>query len=69
MWRAAIRARAAIVTVTSYNEWHEGTQIEPARGGYDGAYGTAGREAERAYLDRTALWAARFRQAPAVLGQ
>ena len=31
MWRGAIRARADMVTVTSYNEWHEGTQIEPAR--------------------------------------
>ena len=31
MWRAAIRAGADGVTITSYNEWHEGTQIEPAR--------------------------------------
>src|SRR5204863_5104136 len=30
MWRAAIRAGADRVTITSYNEWHEGTQIEPA---------------------------------------
>jgi hypothetical protein len=30
-WRAAIAARAERVTITSYNEWHEGTQIEPAR--------------------------------------
>ena len=30
MWRGAIRAAADIVTITSYNEWHEGTQIEPA---------------------------------------
>ena len=28
MWRGAIEAGADIVTVTSYNEWHEGTQIE-----------------------------------------
>jgi glycoprotein endo-alpha-1,2-mannosidase len=65
MWRAALRARADLVTITSYNEWHEGSQIEPARAhgpyrGYDGAYGLAGRAAERAYLDRTALWSARF---------
>jgi hypothetical protein len=63
MWRAAIRAGASIVTVTSYNEWHEGTQIEPARGGYDGAWGKVGRAAERAYLERTAHWSARFRAA------
>jgi Glycosyl hydrolase family 99 len=30
MWQAAIDARADRVTITSYNEWHEGTQIEAA---------------------------------------
>src|SRR5205085_3676455 len=30
MWQAAIDAGADRVTITSYNEWHEGTQIEPA---------------------------------------
>ncbi len=30
MWKAAIRSGADLVTITSYNEWHEGTQIEPA---------------------------------------
>jgi glycoprotein endo-alpha-1,2-mannosidase len=30
MWLAAIRARPDRITITSYNEWHEGTQIEPA---------------------------------------
>jgi len=30
MWKAAIRAGADRITITSYNEWHEGTQIEPA---------------------------------------
>jgi glycoprotein endo-alpha-1,2-mannosidase len=67
MWRAAISAGADVVTVTSYNEWHEGTQIEPARrrlgfGGYDGAWGLRGAAAEHAYVDRTAYWAARFRR-------
>jgi glycoprotein endo-alpha-1,2-mannosidase len=66
MWTAALRARADVVTVTSYNEWHEGTQIEPARAqsgyaSYDGAWGRRGRDAQRAYLDRTAEWTARFR--------
>jgi glycoprotein endo-alpha-1,2-mannosidase len=72
MWRSAIRSDADGVTITSYNEWHEGTQIEPARptlGGnaatasfqsYDGAYGLRGLAAERAYLDRTSYWSATF---------
>ena len=70
MWAAALAARPERVTITSYNEWHEGTQIEPARpshaadgaryADYEGAYGARGRAAQRAYLDRTAYWAARF---------
>jgi hypothetical protein len=64
MWRAAVRAGADVVTITSYNEWGEGTQIEPAgRGGryesYDGAYGLRGRAAQRAYITRTAFWTTR----------
>ena len=66
MWRGAVRSRADLVTITSYNEWHEGTQIEPARPGrrgyqcYDGAWGLRGHAAETAYLDRTAYWVRRF---------
>ena len=68
MWRAAVVAGADIVTVTSYNEWHEGSQIEPAatpaRGsryaGYEGAWGLHGVRAADAYLARTALWVQRF---------
>jgi len=61
MWRAALSAGADLVTITSYNEWGEGTQIEPAgRGGryesYSGAYGLSGRGAARAYIKRTAYW-------------
>ena len=70
MWRTAVRAKADVVTITSYNEWQEGTQIEPARTqvervGYEGAWGRHGMPAQRAYLDATARWVARFR-APAV---
>jgi len=68
MWHGAVRAKADQVTITSYNEWHEGTQIEPARSdrsgyeSYDGAWGRHGRAAETAYLDRTAFWVKRLTQ-------
>jgi len=68
LWRGAIKAGADVVTVTSYNEWHEGTQVEPARSGrrgyesYDGAWGKHGAAAESAYLDRTAYWTDRLRR-------
>lgn len=62
MWTAALAANPDEVTITSFNEWHEGTQIEPARpergyASYDGAYGLRGAAAEGAYLLRTAFWA------------
>jgi glucose/arabinose dehydrogenase/PKD repeat protein len=60
------------VSVTSFNEWHEGSSIEPASGTppagfgyqtYEGAYGKTGAAAETAYLDRTAYWVEQFRLA------
>ena len=40
MWRGAVRAHTDLVTITSYNEWHEGTQIEPAQAGRRGTRAT-----------------------------
>jgi glycoprotein endo-alpha-1,2-mannosidase len=76
MWRTAIAAGADRVTITSFNEWHEGTQIEPAAMagrhgafrylGYNGAYGMRGASAENAYLDRTRYWSGVFRSTSAL---
>ncbi len=51
-WQAALDRKADIVIVTSWNEWFEGSQIEPSQ-----KYGSL-------YLDLTRDYAARF-QAPA----
>jgi hypothetical protein len=65
MWTAALASSPDAVTITSYNEWGEGTQIEPARPrhgyrDYRGAWGLTGTAASDAYLDRTTYWTARF---------
>jgi hypothetical protein len=71
MWRMAIASGSDRVTITSFNEWHEGTQIEPAVArsrahyrylSYDGAWGMHGIAAETAYLARTRYWSDRFRR-------
>jgi len=51
-WEEAIRADPHWVLITSFNEWHEGSEIEPSA-----EYG-------RAYLDATATYAKRFKSRP-----
>lgn len=69
MWKTALKAGADLVTITSYNEWQEGTQIEPARvasgkPSYERAWDKSGVDAQRAYLEATARWVARLRATP-----
>ncbi|MGW6737157.1 ThuA domain-containing protein [Streptomyces sp. NPDC055013] len=70
----AIGGSPTWVSVTSFNEWHEGSSIEPADSTppaghgyqtYRGAYGQTGEAAQTAYLDRTAYWVGRFQGAAA----
>ncbi|MFD3931296.1 ThuA domain-containing protein [Streptomyces sp. NPDC058614] len=68
----AIGGSPTWVSVTSFNEWHEGSSIEPADSTppaghgyltYEGAYGLTGEAAQTAYLDCTAYWVGLFRTA------
>jgi hypothetical protein len=70
LWAAALAADPGVITITSYNEWGEGTQIEPAQNRrgyatYDGAWGMEGAAADFAYLARTAYWTSMARSASA----
>jgi hypothetical protein len=70
-WQETIAADPQFVAIISFNEWHEGTQIEPALSArfplpnyvsYLNAYGDAA-GVERSYLRRTALWIDLFLEA------
>jgi len=74
MWRNALESGSEWITITSFNEWHEGTQIEPAITkpaptpgftylSYEGAYGLTGESAELAYVIRTMHWIAQLASA------
>ncbi|KAB8160225.1 alpha-mannosidase [Streptomyces sp. 3MP-14] len=65
------------VSITSFNEWHEGSTIEPASATpppghnyltYDGAYGMTGAESATAYLERTRHWVDVFRNSSRGVG-
>lgn len=68
-WTNALNTNPTWVSVTSFNEWHEGSILEPADSTpppghdyqtFDGAYGKHGKAAETAYLDRTRHWVTTF---------
>ena len=50
IWQAALAVDPAWILVSSWNEWHEGSEIEPSV------------EHRRRYLDATRAWAERFRR-------
>ena len=64
-WAGALSAGADVVSITSYNEWHEGSQIEASvphcmpdstcMKDFQGAYGSTDNGAN-AYLTRTNYW-------------
>lgn len=72
-WSPLAAQRPEWVSVVSFNEWLEGTQIEPAQpfsagshrySDFTGAYGTSGQDSQYSYLDRTAYWADKYRGGP-----
>lgn len=70
-WEKALVSETDFVSIISFNEWHEGTQIEPAVKpkvfprsylSYDNAFGEKGIPAEKSYLSRTKYWIHLFHQ-------
>jgi glycoprotein endo-alpha-1,2-mannosidase len=65
-WQAAIGAGAHGVSITSYNEFGEGTQIEPVQPWTDAATGTAyqdyGEGGPHLYMELTKKFASEFKE-------
>ena len=73
-WQTALNPVFGVptwITITSFNEWHEGSQIEAASSTppfgfgyryltYQFAYGQTGAQAELAYINRTKVWVDMF---------
>lgn len=60
-WQAALKLKPPFITVTSFNEWHEGSQIEPATAHQILGYRYPGYpEGEDQYLRQTARWVKRY---------
>lgn len=62
-WQAAIESGAKAVSITSFNEWHEGSQVEPAitketSDGYK--YLDYSPNSPEFYLELTKIWVDKF---------
>ena len=62
MFQAALDSKVEWIGITSFNEWHEGTQIEPAKAYINGSYHYEDYQAQQPdyYLLRTKYWLDRF---------
>jgi len=62
MWTVALSLAPELVGITSFNEWHEGTQIEPAAPKQIPGFTYLDYQPRPAgyYLDRTAYWIGRL---------
>lgn len=61
-WRSALNSQINFVSITSFNEWHEGTQIEPAQSKTVTGFTYLDYEPEGAYyyLNLTKFWIEQF---------
>lgn len=59
-WFQVLISRAKYVSINSFNDWNEGTQVEPAEGREDSlgefVFEDYGGKGERAYLELTKAW-------------
>jgi len=68
MFSSAIDSIPDLISITSFNEWHEGTQIEPAHSNpphrkeypYDTYVDRDGQKNPFLYYNKTRYWAGRF---------
>ncbi|XP_012280514.1 glycoprotein endo-alpha-1,2-mannosidase [Orussus abietinus] len=61
-WKSALNSGATMISITSFNEWHEGTQIEPAKpaSNKDFTYLDYEPEGSHFYLNLTKWWIQQF---------
>ncbi|XP_058808109.1 glycoprotein endo-alpha-1,2-mannosidase-like protein isoform X2 [Phymastichus coffea] len=61
-WRSALNSGASVISITSFNEWHEGTQIEPAKPASNKEFTYLDYEPEGSdfYLNLTKWWVQQF---------